>query len=199
MTAWVLATDVQSWIGADKLTLDAAGALAQVASDAVQGLVQRNIALQTVTDILDTNGTDYVLLHYWPVRSIASVTLNGLPVQPAAFQSPGWIMDSFNPRKLLFSGMGKQYRGALNVTVTGLVAGYDFTLEPGGGANAPPGDLQQALLLTAAAIFNSQAADPNLVSEETAGVFSGSFHAAGVGSVPPGARTLLRPYIPVNP
>jgi hypothetical protein len=198
VTAWVPGSAVQAWIGADKITTQAAAQLAEIASEACQALVQRDLTMQTVTDILDTNGSDYVLLHYWPVITIDSVTLNGVLVPPAAFQLPGWRMDSFNKRKLIFAGRGKLAPGIMNVTVTNLVAGYDVSQLPG-ATNALPAPVYQAVLLTAAAIYNSQAADPNLTSEETAGVFSGSFHAAGVGSVPPGARNLLSNEIPVNP
>lgn len=200
MPAWISGADVQAWIGADKITLPSAQSLAQVASDAVQSKVLRDLTLQTnITDIVDTNGSDYVLLNYWPIRAIAGpVTLNGQTLQPAAFNQPGWRLDPRNPRKLVFAGMGKQRRGVMNVTVAGLTAGYDVTAEPG-SPNALPGHVHQALLLTASAIFNSQAADPNLTAEETAGVFSGSFHPAGVGSIPPGALSYLAPEIPANP
>ena len=198
MTPLISASDVVVWIGADKIDTDAATSLAQAASDAVGSLIERDLSLLTgIVDNLDANGTNYVLLTRWPVQSVSSVTLNAQPVQPAAYGVPGWRLDAVNTRKLNFPGMGQLTRGVMNVAVV-YSAGYDLT-QPTGAPTGLPGALFQALRLTAGAIFNSQAADPNLASESTAGVFSGSFYPTGVGAVPPGARTLLLPYMRAAP
>ena len=199
MTVWIPAEDVQAWIGPAAITLDDAAVLAQIASDAVQSVVQRDLSLTAgITDTYDTNGTNYVLLNYWPIRAIAAISLNGQAIGAAGYQLSGWKLDPVNTRKVSFPGMGNLGRGIQNLTVSGLVAGYDVT-QPPGGTYALPANVYQALRLTAAAIFNSQAADPNLTAESTAGVFSGSFAASGVGAVPPGARTLLLPEMRVAP
>jgi hypothetical protein len=198
MTAWIADTDVQGWIGADKIALDAAGSLAQTATDVVMSYIERDVSLTTTSDFYDTNGTDFILLNHWPVISIGSVTLNGTPLVPAAPNVRGWRMDSFNQRKLIFAGMGKQIRGNMNCQVIDLVAGYDTT-QPLGSPTALGGHIVQALKLTAAAIFNSQAADPNLANESMTGVFSGTFYATGVGAIPPGARTLLTREMRASP
>lgn len=199
MTAWVTSAAVIAWIGADKIDSADAAQLASDATDAVQAVLNRDLELQTTALVYyGTNGTDYLLLDDWPIRSIGSVTLNSLAISPAAPLSPGWVMDRFNPRKLIFSQMGKQIRAEMNVILTNVVTGYDLT-QAVGSATGLPGHVSRALLLTAAAIFNAQAADPNLASESTAGVFSGSFYASGVGAVPPGALSLLKNEMRVAP
>lgn len=198
MTAWIADTDIQNWIGADKITLMAAGDLAETATAAVQSLIERDLLVATSSDFYDTNGTDFILLNHWPVMSIGSVTLDGTELVAAAPNVKGWRMDSFNKRKLVFAGWGKQARGMLNVQVVNLVAGYDPD-QPVGSATGFPSHIAQALRLTASAIFNSQAADPNLASESISGVFSGTFYQTGVGAVPPGARSLLNREMRASP
>lgn len=194
MTLWIPASDVLAWIGTDKIDLESATLLAEVASEAVSALIERDLTLQTgVTELYDTTGTPYVLLNSWPVQSVSAVSLAGQPIVPAAFQTPGWKLDRINRRKLVFVGMGNLSRAPLTLAVT-YTAGYDTT-QPIGGTMALPAAVWQALRLTCGAIFNSQAADPNLASESTGGVFSGSFYPTGVGAVPPGARTYLLPYM----
>jgi hypothetical protein len=198
VSLWIATTDVQAWLGADKLNQDSAASLAQVATDSVQAYIERDLALVTsIAETCDTNGTDYVLLNCWPIRLVTSVSHNGMTLAPAAFGKPGWLTDPVNTRKLRFPGMGKLERGVMNLSVV-YTAGYDLTAAPG-APTALPGAVAQALRLTAAAIFNSQAADPNLASESTAGVFSGSFYATGVGAVPPGARSLLVNFMRASP
>lgn len=198
MTAWISGNDVQAWLGSDKIDLTSADSLAQVASDVLRDYLERDLELQSsISEVYDTNGTNYVLLNFWPVRSITSVLLNSQTIQHAAPNQQGYLMDSFNPRKLKFALMGSLPRGEQNLSIS-YSAGYDVT-QPAGSATGLPGTVYQALKLTAAAIFNSQAADPNLASESTAGVFSGSFYPTGVGAVPPGARTLLVREIRVSP
>lgn len=199
MTSWVTGATVQAYIGADKVTLDEANVLAADATDAVRSVIQRDLTLQTgITDTVETNNTNFVLLHYWPIRAIASVSLNGRAMVAAATNQPGWRIDPVNPRKVEFAGYGRLGRGSMNVIVSGLTAGYDVTADPG-GPYALPGHIRRALLLTALAFFTATAADPNLVAESTGGVFSGSFQPAGVGAVPPGAMSLLRSEMPVAP
>jgi hypothetical protein len=199
MTPWIDASEVQTWLGGSGVMNQAeAVELALAATAAVAGYIERDVTLvSNLTETLDTTGNDYVLLRHWPIQSITSVSYNGQAVVEAAYQKPGYRIDPLNERRLNFYGMGKLPRGLMNLTVV-YSAGYDPTL-PAGYPAAIPGDLRQALKLTAAAIYNSQAADPNLVAESTAGVFSGSFVATGVGAVPPGARSLLARYRRVTP
>lgn len=191
MTAWITNADLIAWLPA--LTTPDATQLGLVASDAVRSYLERELVLAAYAEIYDSNGTDYILLNHWPVRSIESVSINGgAPLPPAAFNVRGWRLDPFVPRKLQFPGQGKIARGFSNIPVS-YHAGYDITQTPG-SATGLPADVWQALRLTAAAVYNSQAADPNLTSESTGGVFSGSFAATGVGAVPPGAMTLLQRF-----
>jgi hypothetical protein len=196
MGQWITTADVQTWLG-PQIDDDTAVILAVAASDSVADYIERDLTQATVTEYYDSNGTDYILLNSWPVQSIASVTILNWPsggptVPPAAPGTPGYRIDAFNPRKLVFAGYGKIPRGTMNITVT-YTAGYNMSGTPG----TPPGlpaSIYQALKLTVNAIYNSQAADANLASENTAGVFSGSYYPTGVGCVPPGARSLLANY-----
>lgn len=190
MGQWISSDDVRAYIGGDVLTDPAATLLAQTATDALQAVLNRDISLVTgLQEFYDTNGSDYVLLNHWPVRSISAVSLNGTTISAAQPNQPGYRIDSFNSRKL-YLGQGKLLRGgamAISVTYT---AGYD-TSQPIGSPTAIPATVHRALLLTAAAIFNAAAADPNLTSESTGGVFSGSFTPRGAGAVPQAARDLV--------
>lgn len=204
MAAWISVSDVQTWLGPD-VDSTTAQMLADAATSAVQEFLQRDVSQQTLTEIYDSAGTDYILLDSWPVASISSVVIDGLPpLVPAAVQTPGYRVDRINPRKLQFAGLGKVPRGVENITVS-YVAGYPIGTAPDPasttkhvGTGLPPA-IYTGLKLTAAAISNAQAADPNLASESTGGVFSGSFYQTGVGAVPPGARSLMQPYVRVAP
>jgi hypothetical protein len=191
MTAWISSADVQAWIGAD-LTTDQATDLADAATSVARDWLERDLALATYTELYDSLGTDYVLLNAWPIRTLTSIALNGEGALAAsAYSQPGWRLDPLNPRKVRFPGR-KVARGIQNIAVT-YTAGYDLT-QPAGSPTGLPGAVRKALQLIASALDNAQAADPNLASENTGGVFSGSFYATGVGAIPPGARTLLQSY-----
>lgn len=204
MTAWVTVADVQSWLGPD-VDPTSAQELANSATSAVRAALGRDLPSQTYSEYLDSNGTNYVMLPHWPIWSITAVSINGQPslqpFTPNAAQ-PTYRLTGLEPnkRKLEFIGTGRIPRGAAVISVTWL-GGYDISLAPDtpppsqGAAGGLPGDIYKALQLTAAAIYNAQAADPNLASESTSGVFSGSFYASGVGAVPPGAKSLLGTYI----
>jgi hypothetical protein len=201
MSAWISPTDLQNYIGADKVSLDEATMLAAAATQAVQAYIDRDLSLyQGTSDWYDSNGTNFILLDRWPIRSLTSLSVSGLVVYalaPPAVQR-GWTIDRSNSRKLIFQGFDRIPRGVQNINVVGLVAGYDLD-QPVGSSTGLPYEVWLALRLTAAAIFNAGAADPNLMSENTAGVFSGSYDVTGVGAVPRGARTLLAGEMRVAP
>lgn len=191
MTAWISTADVQAWIGAD-LTTDQATDLADAATSVARDWLERDLELATFTETYDSLGTDYVLLNAWPIRTLTSIAINNeATLAPAAFGRAGWALDPSNPRKVKFPGR-RVPRGIQNIAVT-YTAGYDLT-QPAGSPTGLPGAVRKALQLIASALDNAQAADPNLASENTGGVFSGSFYATGVGAIPPGARTLLQSY-----
>ena len=191
MTAWISTADVQAWIGAD-LSTDQATDLADAATSVARDWLERDLELADFAEIYDSLGTDYVLLNAWPIRVVTSIAINNeAALAPAAFGRVGWVLDPSNPRKVRFPGR-KVPRGIQNIAVS-YTAGYDLT-QPAGAPTGLPGAVRKALQLIASAIDNAQAADPNLASENTGGVFSGSFYASGVGAIPPGARTLLQPY-----
>lgn len=195
MAAWVSAEVVQGWIGADNISLDQAATLAQAATDALKSYLERDLAVGTYTEWYDANGTNYILLNQKPIRSIASLTYNGTAVtaaNPSVSQPQvrGYRVDPFVTRKLIFVGYGALPRAEMAIQVT-YTAGYD--IEPAGTSPwSMPGHVVQALNLTCAAMFNSQAADPNLTGENIPGAFSGSFVQSGVGAIPPGALNLIQ-------
>ena len=196
MTAWVSNADIQSWLGADVDTATAT-MLGITVTDAVRGYIEREIQLATYSELLDSLGTDYILVSNWPIRTVTSVSIAGAaPLPPAAFNVPGYRLDPVVTRKISFPGR-KVARGVSNIAVV-YSAGYDLA-QATGSATGLPGEFVQAMKLTAAAIWNSQAADPNLSSENTGGVFSGSFLATGVGAIPPAARGYLQRYKRVAP
>lgn len=196
MTAWISPSDIQAWLGSD-VDNTTALILADAVTDAAKSFLERDLALQTVAELLDSNGTDYVLVSHWPIRVLTSIAINAEPpLGLAAFNRPGYQLDPANTRKIRFPGR-KVPRGVSNVAVN-YTAGYDLT-QAVGSATGLPADIHTALKLTAGAIYNAPAADPNLASENTGGVFSGSFHATGVGAIPPGARGYLSRYHKVAP
>lgn len=197
MPAWITAADLQTWFAGD-IDAPTATALASDATDAVRDYLERDLALQELTEAYDTTGTNYVLLNFWPVRAVTQVVLNGTTVvPPAAFNTPGWRLSPIVPRKLEFPGYAKLARSTMNLSVS-YTAGYDLAAAAG-DPMAIPGSVATAIKLTAAAMWNAQAADPNLSGESTGGVFSGQFYPTGVGAVPPGARSLLQVHKRVAP
>jgi hypothetical protein len=204
MAAWISIPEIHNWSGADIDNGDAQ-ILADSSTDAVRGYIERELSVSDYDEIYDSNGTDYILLDNWPIVAVSSVSIaGGNPLGPSGVNQAGFRIDRFVLRKLQFVGYGKIPRCQQNISVA-YTAGYDFTLpasapSPGPGlAPGPPSDLITALQLTASAIYNAAAADPNLSSESTGGVFSGSFYPTGVGAVPPGARTLLQRFKRVAP
>lgn len=191
MTPIITATDIKTWLG-PSIDDATAAILVMHTSDAVQGWIERDVGVATISELLDSNNTDNVLVSHWPIRSVTSVSVNGgAALPPASFNVQGYALDRLVQRMVRFPGW-KIPRGINNIAIT-YVAGYDTAQQPG-SATGIPGDMYLACKLTAAAISNAQAADPNLASENTGGVFSGSFYATGVGAVPPGARTLLQRF-----
>ncbi len=186
MASWISIADIQSWIPAANNAT--ATELAMIVTGLVQQELEQDFAIADWTETYDTRGVPYVLLRHWPVRSITSITYNGRALAPAAYQVPGYAIDPVVSRKLNFSGLSIA-RGVMNLTIA-YRAGYDFA-QAAGSATGAPSWLWQAMRIIAQAIFNAAAADPNLVSENTGGVFSGSFVASGVGSIPPAAREWL--------
>jgi hypothetical protein len=191
VTAWVQTADIISWLGPDVTSIQAQD-LADSATAAVLSWIERDLTLGTFNETYDSNGTDYILLDHWPIRTVTSVAINGeAPLMVAAFQKAGYALDPLVSRKMRFPGR-RIPRGVMNIAVN-YSAGYDMT-QPVASTTGLPADVYKALQLTAAAIYNAAAADPNLSSENTAGVFTGSFYQTGVGAVPPGARSLLERF-----
>lgn len=69
---------------------------------------------------------------------------------------------------------------------------YPYVVTYTAGLDPIPEDVKTAVKITVAALFNAPAFDPNLAGESLQGVFSGSTHQGGAGSLPPAAQSLLR-------
>jgi hypothetical protein len=204
MTSWISADDVAAYLCITDLVR------AQMLADAVTGAIRdyltRELEQVTYDELYQTNYTDYILLDNSPISSITSVTIQGYgAIQPVVLGQAGWRLDPQVPRKLQFMGYGRLPRSETpNIEVV-YVAGYpigtppDAKSSPWFAGTGLPTAIYEAMALTAAAMQNAQAADPNLQSESTAGVFSGTFYPTGVGAIPPGARTLLQAYTGVAP
>jgi hypothetical protein len=215
MTSWISSADMKAYLCDDTVDDPTAQALADAATSAVRDYLKRDLEQRTYNEVYSTNNTDYIMLENWPVISIASVQISGIGPIPAFnmanFGNPnntGWVIDDANvTRKLRFAGYGRlprPWNGVPNILVSYL-AGYPIGTPPDPissnwfAGTGLPTSIYTALKLTGSAIWNAQAADPNLAAESTIGVFSGQFYPTGVGAVPPGARFLLDPYIGYTP
>lgn len=191
MAAWISVADIQTWLGPDVDT-PTATLLAGEVTGAVMGYLEHDLSLRTMAEVLDSTGNDYILVNHWPIRTVTSIVINGQPpLVPAAFNVPGYRLDPLVTRMIRFPGR-RIPRGFSNIAV-GYTAGYDMAMLPG-SATGLPENAYLALKLTAQAIWTAQAADPNLASENTGGVFSGSFLVTGPGAIPPAARGYLQPF-----
>lgn len=204
MASWISANDVAAYLCIDDMIR------AQIIADTVTGMLRdylaRDLEQQAYAELHHSNFTDYVLLNNSPVASISRVEIDGIgEITPAARGKHGWRLDHQVPRKLIFSGYGRLPRSNVPNIEIHYIAGYPIDAPPDSNSSpwsvgtGFPTAIHEAMRLTASAIHNAQAADPNLQSESTAGVFSGTFYPTGVGAIPPGARSNLEPYISVTP
>jgi len=212
MVSWITPDDIKNYVCDGAIDDATAQWVADATTGAVRDFINRDLEQGTFTELYTTNNTDYVMLEHYPIVSIASVQIIGYGViQPfdiAQFgsQNTGWVRDDQNVvRKLRFAGLGKLPRCSVpNVLVT-YTAGYpvgtppDPQSSPWFAGTGLPTAIYEAMKLTAAAIVNAQASDPNVANEMTAGVFSATFLPTGIGAIPPAARSYLQPYVGYAP
>lgn len=141
------------------------------AGRAVEAHCGRIFEAATRTETYDGTGSNSLPLRVWPITSIVSVTISDVAQTVADFYIDGRVM---RWRKGLFP-----YADG-NVVVT-YVAG------------SLPDDVVLATIMTAQAMINAAAVDPNTLGESMAG-YSASFAPEGAGSVPRGAQSLLTPH-----
>jgi hypothetical protein len=179
-TPWITLSMLKGWLSITDTSQDAnLTPLITAATQACVSFISRDLVLVTTTETYDGTGSTILPLNVFPVISVSAVSMDGCPILPAGFNQAGYTVGKFS---LLAKSMCWS-KGVQNITVS-YTAGYPSV----------PTDAVQACLLTASAMFNSMASDPNLQSESTAGVFSGTFWAGGAGAVPPAARSLLSTY-----
>lgn len=172
--ALVTLADTKSWLGITGTDEDTTlTALIAAASVAVSNYCNRELESATVTEDYEGTGSRMIFARRWPITSITSVTLPDLS-RTATVRYSGRAVIRTDGEKF-------PYKEWVQMTYTG-------------GYTTAPADLQQAVLMTVAAMRNAQAFDPNLTSENLGGVFGGGFDMQGAGGVPRSARGILENY-----
>jgi hypothetical protein len=178
VVALVTLSEFKTWMGLTDTAQDAAiSAIIPAASATVEQAIDRPATQAAIAnEVHDGNGSARLWVRRWPIASISQLTIDGQSVSASDFL---WA----------------------DRTVT-LLRGRRFTLGTGnilvsytGGWVTLPDDVRQAVFYTVQAMLYAAAADPNLLSESTGGVFGGTMIATGPGSLPPAARSLLQPYM----
>lgn len=183
MADWTDLPTVRKWLGVqDRSQDDLLTSLISAATSACRNFIGRDLEEATLSETYDGNGSGILPLALYPITDVTSLTIDGLTLRRAAYLTPGWSISEHKTALKLTRGL-LFYQGQSNVAVT-------YT----GGYATIPGEVAQATLLTVVAMFNARAADPNLSSESTGGVFGATFWQSGPGAIPPAARSHLAPY-----
>jgi hypothetical protein len=161
------------------------------ASAAVSRWCNRVFPLETVRETfrLDRTRPELVLSRF-PVVSIASVTVDGTALDPAAdFEADG-------DRGILYrlDSRGKFMCWPSAVVVVEYSAGF---LLPGDPNRTLPDDIERAALLLVKAEYFARIRDPLVKSEDVSGALSTSFWVGGFGngaSLPPDVEGFLTPH-----
>lgn len=146
----------------------------EAASSAVEAYCSRKFEQATVTETYTGGDTGMIFLRRTPITAVTSVTVDD--VAKTAF--------TFDYATIKLKNGEKFPAGS------GIVVVYT-----GGFVNIPY-DVKLAAKITLQAMVNSQAMDPNLMSESLGNVFSGGYGEYGPGALPRAARNLLAPYKP---
>lgn len=98
---------------------------------------------QVFAEKQDGRNTDYLLLHYWPLRTISSVTIGTVVLASTDYEIGS---DGTNDSRILYLLNGKRFsRGRRNIVVQG-TAGFD----------ACPEDVKQAQIEVVALRYNER-------------------------------------------
>ena len=169
---------VKEWLGVDDTAQDAVlGRLITVASTAIQNSLNRpSLAPKTYAERLDGTGTGTVPVTNYPIISVTSLLVDGVPIPVA--DGPLGAGFRWDNHCIFLNGRGQRFpygRGLIDVVYTA-------------GQPIPP-DVEQACLLTVQAMWSSMDIDPNLASESSGG---GSFsYRETPGAIPAAAKALL--------
>lgn len=153
------------------------------ASAAIVGFCGRPLASTTYRETVYSRlALDSLILSRFPVASIASVGIDGADIAADGYRleaATGIVHRRTPTRCGPFWPAGE--------TVITYTAGYELP-------DDLPADIQRAAILMLRQSHMAAGRDPLLRSEETDGVASFSFFAAGAAAVPLEAQALLSPY-----
>ncbi|MDU0339575.1 hypothetical protein [Bosea rubneri] len=158
-------------------------ALIDQASAAIVCFIGQPLARQTYRETLWSRAaSDSLMLSRFPVASIVSVGIGGAAIDADGYRvdlATGIVHRRSPTRCGPFWPAGE--------TVTVYAAGYELP-------DGLPADIQRAAILMLRQSHMAGGRDPLLRSEETNGVASFSYFAAGAAAVPLEAQALLSPY-----
>lgn len=168
----------------DDTSQDAAlQALIDQASAAIVSFIGQPLARQTYREtVWSRSASDSLMLSRFPVASIASVGVDGADIDADGYRvdlATGIVHRRSPTRCGPFWPAGE--------TVVEYAAGYEL---PGD----LPADIQRAAILMLRQSHSAGGRDPLLRSEDTDGVASFTYFAAGSSAVPLEAQALLSPY-----
>lgn len=168
----------------DDTSQDAAlQALIDQASAAVASFIGQPLVRQTYREtVWARSASDSLMLSRFPVESIASVEIDGASIDADGYRvelATGIVHRRTPTRCGPYWPAGE--------TVVEYAAGYELP-------DGLPADIQRAVILMLRQAHSASGRDPLLRSEDTDGVASFSYFAAGAAAVPLEAQALLLPY-----
>lgn len=153
------------------------------ASAAIVSFIGQPLARQTYREtVWSRSASDSLMLSRFPVASIASVGVDGADIDADGYRvdlATGIVHRRSPTRCGPFWPAGE--------TVVEYAAGYELP-------DGLPADIQRAAILMLRQAHSAGGRDPLLRSEDTDGVASFSYFAAGAAAVPLEAQALLSPY-----
>ncbi|WP_377847222.1 hypothetical protein [Bosea sp. UC22_33] len=158
-------------------------------SAAIVGWLGRPLALETVREtLLERSSTDMLALARFPIVDIASLTVNGTPIDEDGYavNRAAGLLYRRSPTRCLFWPHGE--------TVITYSAGYVL---PGEAGRTLPHDIERATLLLIRYGWLAQSRDPSIRSETEDGVGATTwFSSLGTNSdsMPLEVQGLLSPY-----
>jgi hypothetical protein len=156
------------------------------ASSAISSYCQRSFGRQVLKQTFRGATGDVLILDAVPISSIQEVRADGSVVDASGYD--------------VSLGSGLLYRLANDARVPWAAQRVEVTFQagwilPGASSRNLPFDIERACLLIVSASAAGSTRDPMLRSETIEGVGSASWIAsAEMGSLPPQAEALLRPY-----